>query len=86
MLVLAVPLGAVDALLGHEVADGLADAALADLRRDGPVQAVLDLVDVLVARDLGLVEVIWDECRRQQACMASRRVWPDGKCRLPLVA
>lgn len=59
VLALALALGAVGALLGGEVADGLQEAALADLPADEVVDAVLEGVDLLDARDLGLVEVFW---------------------------
>lgn len=56
VLVLALALGAVDALLGEGVPDGLEEAVLADLAGDEAVDAVLEVVDLLVARDLGLAQ------------------------------
>lgn len=55
-VVLALALGAVDALLGDGVADGLQQAVLAELAGHEVVDAVLQLVDLLDARHLGLVE------------------------------
>lgn len=55
-VILALALGAVDALLGDCVADGLQQAVLAKLAGDEVVDAVLELVDLLDAGDLGLVE------------------------------
>lgn len=58
VFVLALPLGAVDALLGYGVPDGLEQAALADLAGHEVVHAVLEIVDGLDARDFGLAESI----------------------------
>lgn len=55
VLVFALALGAVDALLGREVRHGLQEASLADLGGGDVVHAVLEGVDLLDARDLGLV-------------------------------
>lgn len=60
-VVLALALGAVDALLGDCVADGLQQAVLAKLAGDEVVDAVLELVDLLDAGDLGLVEGVCGE-------------------------
>lgn len=49
VLVLAAALSAVDALLGQRVADGLREAALADLPGDEAVDAVLEIVDLRYA-------------------------------------
>jgi hypothetical protein len=57
-VVLALALSAVDALLGGHVADGLEEAALTDLAGDEVVDAVLEVVDLIDAGDLGLVEVL----------------------------
>jgi len=57
VLVLAAALGAVDAFLREGVADGLCEAAFADLARDEAVYAVLEVVDLVDAGDFGLVEV-----------------------------
>jgi len=54
LLVLALALGAVDALLGGHVADGLEEAALADLTPDEVVDAILEGVDLFDSGDLGL--------------------------------
>ena len=56
-VVLALALGAVDALPGGHVADGLGEATLPDLAGDEVVDAVLKGIDLLDAGDLGLVEV-----------------------------
>lgn len=58
-VVLALAFGAVDALLGGEVADGLEKTALADLTGGEVVDAVLEGVDLLDAGDLCLVKVLW---------------------------
>ena len=58
LVVLALALGAVDALLGGHVADGLGEAALPELAGDEVVHAVLESIDLLDAGDLGLVEVV----------------------------
>lgn len=62
LVVAALALGAVDALLGRHIADGLGEAALADLTGDEVVDAVLEGVDLLYACDFGLVEVF---CRKK---------------------
>lgn len=59
LVVLALTLGAVDALLGGEVADGLKEAALADLAGCEVVDAVLEGVDLFDAGHLGLAEGVW---------------------------
>lgn len=56
VLVLALPLGAVDPFLGEGVAHGLEQPALAELAGREVVHAVLELVDRLDARDFGLGE------------------------------
>lgn len=56
VLVLALALGAVDALFREGVADGLEEAVLADLAGDEAVDAILEVVDLLVARNLGLAQ------------------------------
>lgn len=58
LLVLAAALSAVEAFLGEQVADGLEEATLADLAGNGVVDAVLQRVNLLDARDLGLVELV----------------------------
>ena len=61
LVVLAAALGAVDALLGQGVADGLQHAALAHLAADEVVDAVLGFVDGLEAGDFGLVEGVYGD-------------------------
>lgn len=55
LLVLAFALGTVNALLGHSIADRLEQAALAYLPGRQVVYAILEVVDLLDARNLGLV-------------------------------
>lgn len=57
LVVLALSLGAVDALLGGHVSDGLEETALADLACGEVVHAVLESIDLLDARYFCLVEV-----------------------------
>ena len=57
VVALALALDAVHALARGHVADGLREAALADLAGHEVVDAVLQGVDLLDAGDLGLVEV-----------------------------
>ncbi len=54
LIVLALPLGAGEDFFGRQVADALEEAALAKLATDAFVDAILDRVDVLVARDFRL--------------------------------
>lgn len=58
LVILALALGAVDALLGDHIANGLEETALADLAGSEVVHAVLESVDLLDAGDLALVEGI----------------------------
>lgn len=55
VIVLALALGAVDALLRGEVRHGLQESPLAELGCGEVVHSVLEGVDLLDARDLGLV-------------------------------
>lgn len=55
LVVLALSLGAGHALLGTEVADRLEETALAELAGGEVVDAVLQVVDLVDASDLGLV-------------------------------
>jgi hypothetical protein len=57
IIVLALSLGSVDAFLGSKVADGLEEAALADLAGGEVVNAILESVYLFDACDFGLVEV-----------------------------
>lgn len=57
LLVLAASLGAVDALLRSQVADGLSEPALAYLAADEVVDAVLEVIDLIYAGDLRLLEL-----------------------------
>ena len=59
LFVLATPLSAVDTLLGEGIADGLGDAAFAELAADEVVDAVLEVVDLVDAGDFGFVELFW---------------------------
>jgi len=59
LVVLALSLTASEDLLAGEVAHTFEQAALAELPRYAFVYAILDGIDVLVAGDLGLVEVVW---------------------------
>jgi hypothetical protein len=59
LLILAAALSAVDPFLGDGVAERLREPALAHLPAHEAVDAILGCVDLLVARDFGLVEVFW---------------------------
>jgi hypothetical protein len=61
LIVLSTSLGPVDTFLGCHVADGLEEAALADLAADEIVDAVLELVDLIDAGNFGLVELFCKE-------------------------
>jgi hypothetical protein len=63
LIIFAAAFGAVDAFLRDCVAEGLCEAALADLPGDEAVDAVLELVDLGDAGDFGFVEVFWEEVR-----------------------
>ena len=54
----AAALGAVDAFFRHSVSEGLCKTALTQLARNESVDSVLEIVDLFVACDLGLVEVV----------------------------
>jgi hypothetical protein len=58
VLVLASSLRSVDTLLADHVANTLAEATLAELAGNALIDRVLELVDWLDARDLGLAELI----------------------------
>jgi hypothetical protein len=57
LVVLALAFAAVDDLFTGKVAHALKETALLELASHAFVDTILDGVDVLVARDLGLVEL-----------------------------
>jgi hypothetical protein len=59
MLVLASPLHTIDAFLAGKIADGLQEAALANLAGYESVNVVLDLIDLVDAGDFGLVQRVY---------------------------
>lgn len=61
LVVLAATLSTVDALFGDGITEGLCESSLADLAADEVVYAVLEVVDLVDACDLGLVELFCGE-------------------------
>lgn len=58
LIILSAALGTVDTLLGNGVADGLAEAAFAELTANGLVDAVLELVHAFDVGDFGVVKLL----------------------------
>jgi len=61
LVVLAAAFGTVDALFGDGITEGLCEPSLADLAADEVVYAVLEVVDLVDACDLGLVELFCEK-------------------------
>jgi len=67
-VILAAPLSTVDALFGDGITEGLCKSSFADLSADEVVYAVLEVVDLVDACDLGLVELF---CGEEMLAMSS---------------
>ena len=61
LVVLAAALSTIDTLFGDGITQGLCESSLADLAADEVVYAVLEVVDLVDACDLGLVELFCGE-------------------------
>jgi len=64
LLALSSPLTAGEYLLGRCIAHRVEEASLCELTRDVLVDPVLDLIDIFITRDLGLVQFVLGDVAR----------------------